>query len=212
MRKLAPIVGAVAALVVGGAVLLVSRIDSESIGQEVVRQANAIDGVELSVADFDLGIFSGLRLGQTKAALDMPSGRVDVELESLTLEHELMPLLRGHVSVKQIRLDRPVLALVSRESAAGGSDAAEPESTVSTEESALSLSIQQIVVSDGRISASSEDVEGSLEADGINVKLTDIALDPAAGSAALGLSHSARCLRGPWRHRGRGWRSRRRSR
>jgi len=188
MRKLAPIVVAVAALVVGGAVLLVSRIDSESIGKEVVRQANAIDGVELSVTDFDLGIFSGLRLGKTKATLDMPSGRVDAKLESLTFEHELMPLLRGQVSIKQIRLDRPILALVSRESAAAGSDAAEQESAVSAGKSALSVAIQQIVVSDGRISASSEDVEGSLEADGINVKLTDIALDPTAGSAALGLS------------------------
>ena len=127
MRKLASIIAAVAALVVAGVVLLVSRIDSESVGHEVVRQANAIDGVELSVSDFDLGIFSGLRLGKTKAALDMPSGRVDAELESLTFEHELMPLLRGQVSVKQIRLDGPVLALVSREGAAAGSDAAEQE-------------------------------------------------------------------------------------
>ena len=86
MRKQALIVAAVAALIVGAAVLLVSRIDSESIGKELVRQANAIDGVELSVTDFDLGIFSGLRLGKTKATLDMPSGRVDAELESLTVQ------------------------------------------------------------------------------------------------------------------------------
>ncbi len=189
MRKQALIVAAVAALIVGAAVLLVSRIDSESIGKELVRQANAIDGVELSVTDFDLGIFSGLRLGKTKATLDMPSGRVDAELESLTFEHELMPLLRGQVSVKQIRLDRPVLVLVSRDAAASGSPGgATPEPAGSAAASPLSVAIQQVLVRDGRISASAENVEGSFEADGIDVTWTDIALDPSAGPAVLGLS------------------------
>ena len=189
MRKLSLIVGAVPALLVGGAIILVARIDSEAIGQEVVRQANAIDGVELSVKDFDLGIFSGLRLGETRAALDMPAGRVDAQVERLIFEHELLPLLRGQVSVKQIRLDRPVLVLVSREAAAsGGSAAAEPAAPAPTAGSPLSVAIQQILLRDGRISARAEDVEGSFEVDGLDVTLTDIALDPSAGPAALGLS------------------------
>ena len=163
MRKLALVAGVIAGLVVCVVVVVVAAIDAESVGQEVVRQANGIDGVELSVSDFDLGLFTGLRLGKTAAALDMPSGRVDAELESLTFEHELMPLLRGHVSVKQVRLDRPVLGLVSRESAAGGPGDGAPESTVAGAEPALSVAIKQILVNDGRISASSDDAEGSFE-------------------------------------------------
>ncbi len=189
MRKLAQIVGGAVALFVVAVVVLVSRIDSESIGQEIVRQTNAIDGVELSVNDFDLGLFSGLVLGETTAALDMPAGRVDAKVERLVFEHELMPLLRGQVSVRQIRFDRPVLLLVSREAAgAGPHGGAGPAPSASEAAPPLSVAIQQILVRDGRLSARSEEVEGSFEAEGIGVTLTDIALDASAGPAALGLS------------------------
>lgn len=117
--------------------------------------------------------------------------------DRLLLEHRLLPLLGGRVAVDQIILERPVVELVSSEEesvapTSGGELGDEGGEAPAEEEGpALALAIDRFAIVDGTLTLRSVEPgaeEETTEIRGLDLELSDIAVDPEAASLLQGLT------------------------
>ena len=112
--------GLLALLVVGGAVWAVTSLDAEALGREALEHLNRREGVDLRAESFHLGLFDGLEMRNAEGSLRFSDATMDVALGSLTLEPELLPLLRRRLVIREAVLDAPELRLISDRPGAAG--------------------------------------------------------------------------------------------
>ena len=110
------IIGAVCVLIVIGALAAVPFfIDTQSLKNKLVNQAEAALHRRMSVQGVELTIFTGLGVRLNRAVIfdDLKfSGGPFITLNSVTVRPRLLPLLRGSVEVASIELDQPEIRLI----------------------------------------------------------------------------------------------------
>lgn len=212
MKKLLPTVIAVVAMVLVGLFFAVARLDPEALGQLAIRRVNQLDGVEMSAESFHLGLFSGLELVDAKARIESESGVLRVDVERAVLEHELWPLLRGRVVVRELQLESPHIEQVSKAPAGGGRTASRsggrsprrPPDEATGEEpteppsdrpgragAGLDVDIELVRITDGSVRMRTDDpAAGELAIDGLDLELRDIRLESAIDDLLLALETS----------------------
>ena len=197
---------AVAVLFVGlvvAALALVSGVDGELVGRELLRRANEIDGVTIATRDIRLALFSGLELTEATASVEFESNRLELELDRLTLEHDLWSLLLGRVVISKVVLEKPHLELRPAASAAahdrpadrrsaGRGDRSPPRPSEPARDE-LAIAITSWRIEDGSLRIfGAESADADLEIDGLTLDLHDLSFDRAAGLSGMSAAGSFR--------------------
>jgi hypothetical protein len=197
MKKIVKIalIGLIGLLAVG-ALALTMDYDSPELGKALLRQASSSD-LEITAEGFHLNLLRGLKLEDVKVKSLMPGGSLNATADTVILEHQFWPLLRGEVLVDQIVLQKPTVEMVStavREepaTAAGGS-AEEGAGTAADGASAgsdLELRIRRFAIVDGTLISRVEGLdEPPTTIRGLDLELRDIVSAPGAPSLIQGLS------------------------
>jgi len=194
MKKLLRVLGVVAALAVIAVVFIVSKLDPQALGAEIMRRVNESGAAELQAERFDLSVRNGLYLQSATIGAPLPSGRLDASVDEMRLVHSLPPLLQGQVVIRAIELDHPSITLTTSDAAASGSEstetapAEEPASTPDAEPSAtdgeaagkkLELSIERLSIKDGAFVAQTEGASApDFELGGVNIEFDEIRFNP----------------------------------
>lgn len=165
--------------------------DSPRLGQALLAEVSARTGVKMEADGFKLNLWRGLRLDGFRFATDSPSGKLTVEAPGFLAEHRMAALLRGRVEIERIVLYQPRIELVTpeEEGLTVPPPAAAPVAMAETADAAASvaeeakgplLSVDRILLSDGKLSTR---VEGAAAPDveirGLNVELHGLAVDDA---------------------------------
>ena len=115
MKKLLKIFAALLVLVVAALFIVPSLIPAETYKAEITRQVQERTGRTLNIAgDVHASVYPSLGVKLGKVTLSNPVGYSApsmVELQEMTVQVALMPLLHGQVEVKRFVLDKPVIRL-----------------------------------------------------------------------------------------------------
>jgi len=189
------------------AVLLLGDYDSERLGEEVLARLGPVLGMELEAEGFRLRPLRGLEIRGLRGHGSLPAGELELSARRLVLEHSLLSLLGGTFRVHEVRLEEPVVELVSggagapaaasrATDAATASRAADAGAGEAADGSALRLRIDQIRLEDGSFRAHAHAVTGATGADGapasavelhdLDVVLDGVAFDSEASSPLAG--------------------------
>jgi hypothetical protein len=193
----------VVVVVVALGIALTLDYDSPELGRAILSRLGASADLEIEAEGFHLNLLKGVELAGVRVAGQLPAGAVTATADQLVLKHQFWPLLGGKVVVDEIVLERPVVALYSTAEAVpqGAEPAAPPpveEGASATGEAAtsgggLALNIESFRIVDGSLTLhppEGADPAETTEVRGLNLELRQLALDPGASSAILGLSAS----------------------
>lgn len=174
VAKFGRVVGALAGVVVVAYLVVTSGWFVRSVVLPRVAKAT---GMEVSVADISVGLFTAVRAKGVRVA---PSGGDAVlELGALELRHGVLPLLAGKVRVDRLVLDAPVVTVVSRKGGASNLDqwlAGMPKSgSGGGSGKALALAIRNVEVKGGVLRWDREDAMGQRTK--VGVAGLDVSLD-----------------------------------
>jgi uncharacterized protein involved in outer membrane biogenesis len=192
VKKLLVVMGVVLLVAVLAALLLLRKLDPESLGQEVIRRVNATEGTHLQAQRFSLNLLKGLELEQARATSELPAGPLEVSLERMRLEHRLAPLLKGQLVVDKLLLQRPQIELLTRAKpeavpatpAPGPSEEPEP-AAADAEGHGLTVAVSEIRIREGSLEVRTEGSDApGLEVRGFDLDLRDASLDPSAPTPA----------------------------
>lgn len=188
-------------VVAGLACILNVELDSPRLGREILAQVSEQTGVHLTAQRFRLHLLSGLELDGVKATSELPTGKVTASIDRLLLLHELGPLIRGHLVIDEVRLERPEIELVTTEAPPAKADQSSP-STPSTPAAPVAsrphaspapgpgfaLEVHEISLDDANLLSRTEGSdEPPTEIRGLSITLHDLSLPADAPSALQGL-------------------------
>jgi AsmA protein len=115
MKKLLKIVLVLVVLLVAAVLVVPFLIPAETYKAEIIRQVYAQTGRTLKIdGDVNATIYPAIGAKLGKVSLSNPEGFSSatlVELNELTVDVALMPLLRGEVQVQRFLLDQPIIHL-----------------------------------------------------------------------------------------------------
>jgi AsmA-like protein len=189
-RKL--LVAAVAVLgllAVLGLVLTTVEFESPRLGQAVLERAGTLAGGKVTAQRFGLSLLRGLKLTGVEASSTLAGGRYELSMDELVFRHRLLPLFGGRISVERVLLERPRLRLVSK----GGTAArAAPAPAAAVLPAGLSLHVSEVDVRHGTIELRSPELPSPVTVSGVDLRLEELALDPARGKSLGGLSGRGR--------------------
>ncbi len=201
MKKIVLIVGiGLIALVAVGAVALTMSYDSPELGKALLRQASSSD-LEITAEGFQLSPLRGLKLEDVKVRSLIPGGSMNADADTVVLEHQFWPLLRGEILVEQIVLEKPTVEMISEAVPAESPQPAPGEPTAgegtgataeeAAEGSDLNLEIRRFAIVDGTLISRVEGVdEPPTEVHGLDLEVRDIVSEPGAPSLMQSLRAS----------------------
>jgi hypothetical protein len=155
-------------------------------GRAVLERAGAALGAKATARGFRLGLLKGLTLEGVEASSDLQGGRYELALEKLIFRHRLLPLLAGRLSVERIVLQRPHLRLM--ETAGAPAHRRAPVAAAPALPAALNLHVSEAQVRDGSLELRSRDLPSPVMVAGLDLRLRELALDPARGPFLAGLA------------------------
>jgi hypothetical protein len=184
-RKLLIGLAIVVVVLIGLVLIVASRIDSETLGRELLARASTATGVALDAKSFEISLFKGLDLSGVTAEGDYSQGHYRINVDKLSLRYRLRPLLQGTVSVSEILLDGPDVEFTVTPSKIEAVKAppGPPDGGSMTD---LTLEVTEIKLTRGHILVRKVDGEGkalsTTEIKDLAVMLRNIVFNPAAPS------------------------------
>ena len=184
--------------------IALARIDATELGNRALLAASRSTGVQASAAHFELRLLEGLSIHEVSIRGHLAAGPYSGTVERIHLEHRILPLLLGRLSVAQLTLERPELEIRVRggkppakssggTSRGGGGrtnrspDKPEPDAIEEEALAELQVSIDTLTIHNGAISVRNPRQSESIQASGLELHLTHLARDPNAGAALEGL-------------------------
>ena len=111
-RRLRWILGGIVGLLLVAALLLPFLLDVERYRGQIEAALHDATGWDAELGDIDFSVWSGMALTVSPARLAAPGDSSYVEIETLSVQAALMPLLSGRLEVRDVTLVRPGLRLV----------------------------------------------------------------------------------------------------
>jgi hypothetical protein len=205
-KKILLIIGGIILILVGIVAFLLWRLDPEALGQEVIRRVNEKGGMQLEAQTFSIKPLQGIFIDQAHLYGDAPAGTVSADVDKVTIEYELLPILQKKLVINRIVIEKPQAELVSKpatESApASEPDGAEPAAESATEEETLSaepaaqeeggfkpaLAIEEVRIENAALTVRTEDTDSAeMAITGLSLELHDFFVDSAATQPLVGL-------------------------
>ena len=158
----------------------------------------------IAARDVRLALLSGLELTGATASVEFESSRLELELDRLTLKHDLWSLLRGRVLINEVVLEKPRLELRPASSTAAGDrsvdrrfagrgDRAPPAQPFEPAGEEVAIAITSWRIENGSLRIFQRaTADAELEVDGITLDLRDLSFDRAAGWNGMSAAGSFR--------------------
>lgn len=187
------IVGLAVAALLALAVLLLHDFEAPWIAEAVARAA-ASRSVDLEVEHAAFDLRRGFLLEGVTARTRAAGESLEASVERLVLEHRLWPLLAGRVVVDRLRLERPVVEMISAPPRIGAGTrddlATAPGGAAgdTTPAGRLRLEIGEVAIEQGSWVSRAEGGAGVSSVEGLEVTLRDLSLEPGTGTPLLALS------------------------
>jgi len=192
-KKLIIVAAVVVSVLVAALAAIPFFIDTQSLKNRLVTEAEGILRRRMSVQAVEITVFTGLGIRLNRAVIfdDLRFANAPfVSLSSVTVRPRLLPLLRGSVEVASIELEQPEIRLIQNQdrvwnfesigaAPAGGAGKPGPAGAPpasSTGASSQSFTVSQLNLSDGAVVISKRNSSGAVEEsryDHINLKLRD---------------------------------------
>jgi hypothetical protein len=191
--------------------------NAPGLGQRILDQAGADAGIELAAEGFVFNVFGGIRLEGVEARTEIPSGTVTTTVDTVVLEHRLVPLLLGEIVVDRLVMESPVIVVSTTDAAS--ITASRPSPRFESEMSAARgqfgwravpvamrmqaenatddaqrangrpVTVHAASITDGTLLLhAAGDTTPSTRVAGLEVEINELVVDPDAGPIAIGLS------------------------
>ncbi len=182
--KILVILLVVLALAAAGGVWYLNRFLQSPDFQELARSsAQTALGSGVTLTELEVSLWRGVTLRGMAVANPPPFTGNLLTAESFVLRYRLLPLLRKHVAIQKLAIEKPVIALVRDQQGAfnyeklGGTTAAgSPPTSVSGGGTRFNVDLSAIAIRDGEVSLASD-------AGKLLVKLAGLGLDTSVALA-----------------------------
>ena len=153
--------------VVAAAIAVPLLLDVERYRGRIERVLAEATGWDTELGAIDFSLMRGMALTVSPVALAAPDGTSRIDVATVAVHAELWPLLRGDLIVRSIGLDGANVRLVRETEAAGwivpGGAQTETSPEESGEGSRFRVSIERVMVADGRITLADRAADPPLE-------------------------------------------------
>ena len=195
-RKLWIVLGVLAVLAVAAVLLLPTFLNLERYRHHIEGALQSATGWEAELGALDYSIFGGMVLTVQPGKLSAPGGGSRVEIDTIAIKADLLPLLRGRLNVTRIDLIGLDIELVRESAEAGwtlpgaaasgdappagdGTAGEAPEAGEDDASSGISVSIEELRVRDGRVAIEDRSADPPLS---LKLHKLNLIASPAAGS------------------------------
>ena len=222
MKRLVIGLVALGVILVGVLVALVLRFDAELLGASLIEQINQKSTFQVEAERFSLHPLRGLELHNAAASGRVESGDLRIEVALVEMQHQLLPLLWGRLVVSEVLLHRPNIELTSRPAAEKRGRQADQidkeerarrkqerrerrerrrakkedvlaESPTDRQSRQLHLSIESLKIDEGSLAVRTPGSDpAELRIEELNLALSGVTVDPAAGFSTESVSGAGR--------------------
>ena len=179
------IAGVTVVLVIAVIVLALVPFDSPELGRRLLARLGERTGMELEADAFRFSLLRGVTIRGICGASHGVESDLDLEIDAVTLEHRLLPLLRGDLVFDRIDVDHPRVELHSKDPGNLAGAAAVPGALAAhdPDDSGPRLVISSMSVRDGAFVAVS-DGEPGMEIRGLRLEIDELRVEPSATGPA----------------------------
>ena len=189
-----------ALLVVAAIVMLLVNFDSPEMGQAFLKRAAEATGMQMKAEQFQLNLLKGLFLEKVRAEGNLSGAHLQAKIDRLALEHRLLPLLRGKISVERLIIEDPELDLTDSqmemspgqpEKRPGRKPSKSSMKTTSSEDTGrrrLFLEISELQIDNALLTWRPQKRKPATVIKNLDMHLVGLALNTEAGSVLHGLT------------------------